>query len=293
MNSAKTFTLGKGKKGIKIAPGHCVAVTAHETIDFRRETVHKIFPDHDLHGLLSPTTDLSREGIVAPTTQIDAGYNGTLNWTLTNTSNEERRFTHRERIFRLTIFKLAEGETPERLYDGDYQGETGYVRSQRKGAPVGMRDDEWEDSATKGGPEELLENLLRAGYPWHALGQRLKTIDGQFKNVTAEYAEIRDSLDRLTGEVDKVTRSQENSVKSLPETIRSVVSEEADSIKNRWLIGTGLLLLALASLVLSVTANEPVFRFVRNYGSCIGLLVFIGCIVTWVAVSRRPKKPRQ
>ena len=69
LNTGKECELGKkNKKGIRIQPGHSVGVTAFETLDFRREAVHKIFANRDLHGLLSPTTDLSREGIVAPTT---------------------------------------------------------------------------------------------------------------------------------------------------------------------------------------------------------------------------------
>src|SRR6266850_984730 len=106
LNTGKEFSLGKTKKGIRIQPGHSVGVTAFETIDFRRLTVHKLYPGNDLFGIVSPTTDLSREGLVAPTTQVDAGYFGTLNWTITNTSSEERRFVHKERIFRLTIFRL-------------------------------------------------------------------------------------------------------------------------------------------------------------------------------------------
>ena len=84
LNSNKEFELGTQKKGLIIPPGHSVAVTSLETLDFSRKTVHQIFPDCDLHGLLSPTTDLSREGLVAPTTQIDAGFKGTLNWTINN-----------------------------------------------------------------------------------------------------------------------------------------------------------------------------------------------------------------
>lgn len=129
LNVGKVFTLGQAKKGLKIPPGHAVALTAHEGIDFSRETVRSIYPDHDLHAFISPTTDLSREGLVAATTQVDAGHCGTLNWTVTNTSNEERRFTFNERVFRLTIFKLEPGETPIKPYDGDYQNQKGYVRT--------------------------------------------------------------------------------------------------------------------------------------------------------------------
>lgn len=191
LNSGKEFNLGGSKKGIRIQPGHSVALTAFEMIDFRRETVRKIFPEHDLHAFISPTTDLSREGIVAPTTQVDAGYQGTLNWTLTNTSNEVRRFLMQEKLFRMTFFKLSPGETPIKTYEGDYQGKTGYVRSERKGPPAGMRESEWEDSRIGGGPEVLLENLIKSGYPWNLLGERLRVIDDQFKTITNEYGDIR------------------------------------------------------------------------------------------------------
>ena len=130
----EAFELGGTKKGIRIAPGHSVGVTAREKIDFSRDVVDRFFPNHDLHGVISPTTDLAREGIVAPTTQVDAGYHGTLNWTIVNTSSQERRFVYEERCFRLTILKLAAGERPEQLYAGDYQGREGYVPSHRRGS---------------------------------------------------------------------------------------------------------------------------------------------------------------
>src|SRR5690349_13427172 len=62
LNAGKTFSLGKPKKGIRIPAGHSVAVTALETIDFRRSTIERIYPECALHAFLSPTTDLSREG---------------------------------------------------------------------------------------------------------------------------------------------------------------------------------------------------------------------------------------
>ena len=98
LNAGKLFTLGDAKKGIRIQPGHSVGLTALETVDFSPDTVQKHYHDCALHAFISPTTDLSREGIVAPTTQVDAGYSGTLNWTITNTSSEERRFVYRESV---------------------------------------------------------------------------------------------------------------------------------------------------------------------------------------------------
>lgn len=282
LNTGKDFELGRKKKGLKIQPGHSVGVTAHETLDFRRETVHEIYPGHDLHAIVSPTTDLSREGIVAPTTQVDAGFHGTLNWTFTNTSSEERRFIHKERIYRITIFKLEAGEKPEHLYTGDYQSQTGYVRSRRTGAPVGMKDAEWEDAATKGGPEDLLENLIKSGYPWHILGSRLKEIDRQFKSVTEEYADIHDSMTELNTQVNAIRERQNDT----SETVRKVLREEASSLQNRWLIGTGSVVLASFGIVLSVSSNPNLWQFVKAQSVYLGLGLIAAAVVTLWLISR-------
>ncbi len=284
INTGKSFKLGTQKMGIRVPPGHSVGVTAFETIDFRRETVHKLYPDRDLHGIVSPTTDLSREGIVAPTTQVDAGYHGTLNWTLTNTSSDERRFVFQERIFRLTIFKLEKGETPAQLYAGDYQNQVGYVRSRRLGPPVGMKDVEWEDPHLKGGPEDLLDNLIRSGYPWHILGQRLKLIDQQFKAVSQEYSDIHDAIAKLTNEFNQI-RTRQGEV---TETIRTVLREEAGSLQNRWLIGAGSLLVGGIGMLLSVASNEPVLNFVKSHGIALGLgfIVLAGIVLYLISKNR-------
>ena len=290
LNAGKEFTLGKAKKGLKIPPGHSVALTAHEEIDFTRETVHSIYPDHDLHGFISPTTDLSREGLVAPTTQVDAGYHGTLNWTVTNTSNEERRFVYHERMFRLTIFKLAPGETPIQPYDGDYQKKKGYVRSRRKGAPVGMREDEWEDPTVKGSPEDLLENLMKSGYPWHALGQKLKMIDQAMEIVTDEYGHIHDSMTKMNTELSTLARQHERAATGLPETIRSTLHDEASSLQNRWMVATASMLIVLVGIGLSFVTNETAVNFLKTNGCWIGLLLIICGIVVGVIVSQRKKR---
>jgi len=292
LNAPKEFELGKKKKGIKIQPGHAVAVTAMETLDFRRETVHKLFPEDDLHAIVSPTTDLSREGIVAPTTQVDAGFYGTLNWTLTNTSNAERRFLYRERIYRLTIFRLGKGEAPDCIYEGDYQGQMGYVRSQRKGAPTGMREDEWEDSVADNGPEQVLENLLKSGYPWHALGQRLKIIDQQFKSVSDEYSEIHDTLDRLRRDVDQIRESQISSTAEINHTVASAISEQSEALQNRWLIVLGSMLVGLCGLALTVASNDTAKDFFRTQGWWFGLVLVVGGVVALIMTARRTQRPK-
>ena len=283
LNTNMEYELGKAKKGIKLMPGQSVAVTAYETLNFSRKAVHQHFPGHDLHGFLSPTTDLSREGIGTASTQIDAGYNGTLNWTLTNSSSEERRFVLKEKLFRLTIFELMEGESPDQLYEGDYQEQTGYVTSRRAGAPVGMKETEWEDGLSEGGPEEMLDQLIKSGYPWHALGQRLKQVDDQLKTVTNEYSEIHDAINRMTNDVNELRERQ----KDTSETVRTVLRDEANSLQNRWLIGAGSLIFGAIGIVLAVTASDAAVSFFKDYGTLVGaLLVFVAIVVVYM-ISRR------
>lgn len=290
LNANKEFHLGTTKKGIKIFPGHAVALTAFETIDFRRETVSKIFPENDLHAIISPTTDLSREGLVAPSTHIDSGYYGTLNWTVSNTSNEERRFLYKEKLFRMVIFKLEKDERPNKLYDGDYQGETGYIRSQRKGAPVGMKENEWEDSSTEGGPEALLDNLIKSGYPWHILGQKLKQIDQELKVVSDEYGVIHESLEGLSTKINSLNEKYNISSTQLGITIKDIIEKETESLQNKWLIGSGAIIGGLVGLIISVTSNTTALNFVKNNGTWIGLILIISSvIILWL----RSKKTRK
>lgn len=290
LTTGKEFSLGEGsntKKGIKVSPGQSVALTAFETIDFTRETVGEHFPDCDLHAVVSPTTDLQREGVVAPTTQVDAGYLGTLNWTLSNSSSEERRFVFKERLFRLAIFKLAKGERPEGLYDGAYQGKEGYVRSERSGAPTGMRATDWEDATTKEGPDALLDRVIQSGFPWNALGTRLKTIDDQFKTVTHEYAEIRDSIERLERDVEKAAKAQDG----LTERIRQVVRDELPTLQDRWLILAGGALVTLVGVAISVLTSAPARSALMEYGGMIGPIgVLLGMGVLLWQLFRRGKQ---
>ena len=271
LNSGKEFKLGSSKKGIKVQPGHSVALTALEIIDFRSETVRKLYPNCDLHAFISPLTDLSREGIVAPTTQVDVGYHGTLNWTITNTSNDVRSFMIEEKLFRLTIFKLEPGETPTNPYKGDYQSKTGYIRSQRRGAPVGMKESQWEDSCIDGGPEALLDNLIKSGYPWNLLGQRLQLIGDQFETVTNEFGDIKKSIDKLNTDVGVLA-------KDLPAQIDGIVKKLAIETHSQWSSSWWSSLGVLAGLVLTITTNDAAVKFIKSNGAVIGILIMVASI---------------
>jgi deoxycytidine triphosphate deaminase len=281
LNSGKEFKLGTTKKGIKVQPGHSVALTAFETIDFSRETVRKIYPDHDLHAFISPLTDLSREGIVAPTTQVDVGYHGTLNWTITNTSNDVRNFLIEEKLFRLTIFKLAPGETPTNPYKGDYQSKTGYIRSQRRGAPVGMKESQWEDSCIEGGPEALLDNLIKSGYPWNLLGQRLQLIGGQFETVTNEFGDIKRAIEGLDKESKK-----------LPTQLDEIIDRRTSELHFQWSASALTAVGVLAGLALAIATCDWAVKFLKSYGPVIGILIIIISVVAKILIPKIPRKKK-
>jgi len=286
LNCRKEFELTGNKKGIKVQPGHSVALTAFETIDLRRETVRKIFPENDLHAFITPSTDLSREGIVAPSTQVDVGYWGTLNWTITNTSNDVRGFLLNEKLFRITFFKLGHGETPLKPYEGEYQGKKGYVPSERKGAPQGMRDNQWEDSRMDGGPETQLENLIKSGYPWNLLGERLKIISGQFDTVTEEYGKIRDSLDSVKNDVGSLRNDLTN-------TIHELIESRSSEQHFQWSLGLWTWLSGVAGLILMIVTSDSALKFLKVNGYWIGAIILILAVVLGIFNSFRSRNRKR
>lgn len=288
-NTEKEFDIsGTEKRGIKIPPGYGVGVTSFETLDFTRETVHKFYPNCDLHAFISPTTDLSRESISTQTTQVDAGYCGTPQWTLQNNSNQTRQFTYKEKIFRITILKLTEGETPDSVYGGGYQRQTGYVRSERAGAPVGMRESHWVDPMKDGGPEDLLDSLINTGHPWNILGQRLRSIDTQFNEVMREYTEFTEAVSSLKADVASIKEKQ--SPTAISDAIRQVLREETSALQFSWLTSTFTVLSAIAGICVVVASSPAALQIAKDNSWWIGLVLIVVSLIVTFFRSRTRKK---
>jgi hypothetical protein len=290
LNVQKQFTLGHKTKGLKLPPGHSVALTARETLDFRPETVGRVFEGHALHALVTPTTDLAREGLVTPTGQIDSGYHGTLNFTVTNTSGEERMFLYEERLIRIIFFLLSQDEMPEAHYEGDYHQQIGYVRSKRKGPPAGMRSDEWETAVVEGSPADHLEQLIKAGYPWGMLGTRLKIIDQQFQTVSNEYSEIQDTLEKVETKLADLSQQGDISKRDLAATVKSVLAEESEHLQNRWMIATGTMIVGAVGLWLALASSPEARGFTARFGAITGIVLVVVCAIVMLFFLRRPRK---
>ena len=110
-----------------------------------------------------------------------------------------------------------------------------------------MKKSEWEDAFVKGGPQDLLEQLIFSGFPWGMLGKRLKEI-AQFKDVTNEYSQIYDLIENLDKSISQIQERQSDT----PKMVRDLLREEVGSLQNRWLIGAGSLIIGAIGLNLTV-----------------------------------------
>ncbi len=167
------------------------------------------------------------------------------------------------------------------------EGREGYVRSERSGAPAGMRAADWEDSTTAEGPDALLDRVIQSGFPWNALGTRLKAIDQQFQTVTHEYAEIHDFIERLEKEVERAARAQD----SFTDQIREVVRDELPAQQDRWLILAGGTLAVVAGIVISIVSSKPAQEILTRYGDLIGPIILVGGVgaLLWATLRRRKR----
>ena len=269
----KKFNIGENQ-GIKLPAGYAVAVTALETIDFRQETVDKIYPGCSLHGFLTPTTDLSREGLTVPGTQVDAGYKGTLNWTIHNSSSGEACFAYGDRLFRLTILKLDSEEVPEHYYDGAYQGKEGHVSSKRRGLPTGMRESDLSSPVEGDSMEEKLEHLIDAGYPWDIFGEKLREIDQGYNGLREQVGELKESMqdkyDELKGLHNELKKTVQNLDNNFDSRVRKIVREELNDI----VIHNFMKLLILAGGLMTILTDDDASRFIDENGRVIGIVMF-------------------
>jgi len=72
-----------------------------------------------------------------------------------------------------------------KYYDGDYNNETGYVRSKRVSTHEGIKESQWEHPLTD--EDEELDRLSKSIYPWNIFGSRLKRISDQQKHMVTEW----------------------------------------------------------------------------------------------------------
>jgi len=211
LSTGEEKALGKGRF-LKVTPGETVLISSMEELDFTQETVEALFPGRMIMGIITPTTTMMREGISQVATKIDAGFRGTLNWSLRNGSTKDLIVQFGEPIFKLTLFLLDEDEKPDLAYgarQGDrYQDTEGIARS-RRSIPVDIP----KKSLVASSVEKLdpTKRLQEAGYPFNHIGTELITLHGKFEAVSTGVTALREEFEkldtRLSGKIEHETKS--------------------------------------------------------------------------------------
>jgi len=197
---------------LRVTPGETVLISSLEELDFRNDSVSKVFPGSTLMGLITPTTTMMREGIAQVTTKIDPGFRGVLNWSLRNGSTQDLIVEYGESIFKLTLFLLDADETPEKAYGertrDTYQNCEGIARSRRRIPSDIPKKNVVASSIEKLDPRKRLQE---AGYPFNHIATELTELQGKFEVVSADVRVLKDEfakLDtRLSSKIEQETSS--------------------------------------------------------------------------------------
>lgn len=224
------FSTNERKKGdigdvLEINPGDSALITSLETIDFNALIIGKLYKGHQICAFLTPTTTLVREGLQLPTTKIDPGYNGTLNWTIRNSSVEKIQMEVGEPVFKATFFLLSENEElPEKVYGEReardyYQSKEGLVESKRR-LPVDI-DRRKKICVSSKGTE--FERLKQSGFPYDFIATQLQQVGNSLEIVTKDFA-------RIDSKVEKQNRELSQKIDGIGESLLNVIDEKINKI---------------------------------------------------------------
>jgi deoxycytidine triphosphate deaminase len=274
---------------LKVSPGETVLISSFERIDFRSETVQVHFKECMLMGWISPTTTMMREGISQVTTKIDAGFRGTLNWSLRNSSCKDLILQFGEPIYKLTIFRLEKDESPEVEYgDGirnQYQDTDGIKSSARK-IPADLPKNKLVSSSfEKLDPQKQLKE---AGYPFNHIATELTDLHGKFEIVSKDVLLLKDQFVKQTKELSEKIESEtktlsgkiEKSENTLIEKFREMFSQRFLKIVGIIVGAVPVMYGALVFLKKSTTLNDIGVAVVC---AVVGAIIIA---VTWVLTSR-------
>ena len=254
---------------LRVQPGETVSICSYESFEFKRETIHKIFPGRDLMALVTPTTTMMREGIMQAATKVESGWGGNLNWGLRNSSIKDFLIGYGEPIFKLTLFLLEEGETPEIPYgerDGDkYQNSRGIVRSTRT-IPASIPKKQVVESSVE--RLDPAKQLREAGHPFNYISTELTDLRGKWEIVSKDVLLLKDTIateaDRLSSKVD----SSENSV-----------LKRVEDLFDRKFLG------AIGRIIAVITAMYGAAVFIQGKGlsrQSVGAIAIIAGIGIWL-----------
>jgi deoxycytidine triphosphate deaminase len=219
---------------LKVSPGENVVISSIESIDFSEEKVQKIFPHSMLMGIITPTTTMMREGISQAATKIDAGFRGTLNWGLRNSSMKDVILKYGEPIFKITVILLEENETPEMPYGerakDEYQDTQGVKRSTRR-IPADIPKSKIVSSTLS--RLDPKKQLKEAGYPFDHIGTELIALDGKFEIVSRDVALMKDEFHHRTSELSAKMESETSTLSRKIEESHVTILDKVEALFDR------------------------------------------------------------
>ena len=263
------------RDGLKIRPGEHALITSREIIDFRPETVAKLFPDKknaQLMAFISPRTTEMRGGTSQPTTKIDSGFWGVLTWSIRNNTNEDILLEHSQQIFKLTVYLLEDREeVPDKVYDGQFQG---LMEIKLRHQPTLSVNKILESKPPN--PEEAMRQLDALGPPYNKIskefleiGKKLdlmtKDIDNRFDSVDHEFAKVDSKFELLRKDFTMLTKDFTS------------LGKDFTSFKHSL---TTLLIGAVTFIFLILKLGDTV---AKSFGS-IGDYIFIGLLVVFLVI---------
>jgi len=221
---------------------------------------------------------MMREGISQVATKIDAGFRGNLNWALRNGSARTLILRYGEPIFKLTIFELAENETPETPY-GDrpkdsYQDTEGIRRSTRS-IPVDIPKSKLVSSSFD--RLDPKKQLREAGYPFDHIGTEITNLHGKFEVVSSDVRMMRDEFQKRSTELSEKIQTETGSLAGKLEEERQSILEKVEMLFDRkFLRVVGIIIGAISIMYGGVT-------FLQGSGLAGGTVSFIA-VVSGIAV---------
>ncbi len=274
---------------VKISPGESVSIASMENLDLSAKEVQKLFPDCMLMGLITPTTTMMREGITQAATKIDAGFCGTLNWGLRNSSNRDLVIGYGEPIFKVTFFLLEGDESPDVPYGGRpsdaYQNSEGIVRSARR-IPADLPANRVVSSSVE--KLDPTRRLQEAGYPFSHIGAQLIQLHGRFEMVSRDVLLIKEDFDSRANELSKKIEVETKALSEQLGKSEFNLIERVNHMLDSKVLGM------IAGVAGAVSVGYGVTTFLTQSGVpgnvVAGLAVLAGVTIWYIAyfVRRRP-----
>lgn len=282
LSTGETRSLEEGDY-LKIHPSETVTICSYERIDFRGETVQKVFPESMLMGFITPTTTMMREGIAQVATKVDAGFHGDLNWSLRNGSTNEIVIGYGEPLFKLTIFRLKKSEVPSVPYGkgkrDSYHESEGIVRSKRK-IPVDIPEEKLVESGFADLDPDV--QLRQAGHPFDHIGTQLQELDGRFEVISNSVGFLEEKFQERTEKLSEKIDNETTTLSNRLEGLRDQIVDKVESMFNRKVLRLVGVIIGAAPILYGAATLAEAWGLsgdtVAVIGIAVGLLIIVGSI---------------